>query len=214
MQYTFHPTCQLDPVVLDRIFQETFGCKTDGVFVECGAYDGKSYSNTWGLARCGWRGLYIEPDPDNCALCSKEHGDGYPRIGLAMCAVGDHNATDVPLFQAGWGSALSKNAYMEVSKEITTTLRTLDYLLPRWQIEPGFDLLVIDVEFHESDVLKGFTLEEWKPKLVIIELHEENRFGWTTELSKPHAEFANKYFAEKYDKLYFDHINTIFRRKP
>lgn len=213
MQYVVHPTCQIDPGVLDRIFQETFGYKTDGIFVECGAYDGKTYSNTWGLAKIGWRGLYIEPDPDNMARCFKEH-EHNDKVGLCMCAAGDRNETDVPLFQAGWGSALSKNAYMEVSKEITTTMHTLDYLLPRWNIPEAFDLLVIDVEFHETEVLRGMTLERWRPRLVIIELHEENRFGWPTELSKPHAEFANEYFRETYDKVYCDHINTIFRRKP
>ena len=37
-----------------------------GTFVELGAYDGETYSNTWLLERCfGWRGLLIEANPSN-----------------------------------------------------------------------------------------------------------------------------------------------------
>lgn len=43
------------------IFEELFGLKRDGFFVEAGAYDGESFSNTSFLADIGWRGVYVEP---------------------------------------------------------------------------------------------------------------------------------------------------------
>ena len=44
-----------------------------GTFVEIGAYDGESFSNTSFLADLGWNGLYVEPVPKFAALCRARH---------------------------------------------------------------------------------------------------------------------------------------------
>ena len=49
--------CQI-PNLAD-IYLENFGYKRDGYFVEVGAYDGVSWSNTFGLAAIGWGGRYL-----------------------------------------------------------------------------------------------------------------------------------------------------------
>ena len=54
-------TCQIPG--LDAIYDQYFGDKI-GSFVEVGAFDGMTYSNTWHLANRGWYGVYIEAHPD------------------------------------------------------------------------------------------------------------------------------------------------------
>lgn len=52
----------------DRIVDEYLHGKRDGVFVDIGAYDGVTFSNTLMLEReRDWTGICIEPLPDICA---------------------------------------------------------------------------------------------------------------------------------------------------
>ena len=50
-------------------------------------------------------------------------------------------------------------------------------ILPFWAITlyfKNFDILVVDVEGNEEDVLNSFSIEEWRPKMMIIEIEDEN----------------------------------------
>lgn len=56
----------------DRIVDEYLHGKRNGVFVDIGAYDGVTFSNTLMLEReRGWTGICIEPLPDVCAELRK-----------------------------------------------------------------------------------------------------------------------------------------------
>jgi hypothetical protein len=46
MNYTVVPTCQIDHEYLNELYLKIFGYRSDGYFVEIGAYDGKTFSNT------------------------------------------------------------------------------------------------------------------------------------------------------------------------
>jgi len=63
---------------LDEIYLKNFGYKTDGTFVEIGAYDGHSISNTSFLADIGWKGIYVEPVKEYYEKCNFSEIDWYP----------------------------------------------------------------------------------------------------------------------------------------
>lgn len=210
MTYTFDPQVQFDPVLLDRIYQDAFGYKTDGAFVEVGAYDGKSYSHTVGLANLGWWGVYIEPVPELAQRCRNNHQNN-KRIQVWECAAGKetgHQELHIDEFSC-CGSTLNPNVCTNPTK-IMVPVRTLDSILIASGVRPGFELLSIDVEFAECEVLAGFTLEKWMPKLVIIELceyHDEPKHTW----AKPARDMCNFVFpAFGYTKIWADSINSIF----
>jgi len=49
----------------DEFFlEELFVGQDSGFFVDIGANDGVTFSNTYALERKGWRGLCVEPHPD------------------------------------------------------------------------------------------------------------------------------------------------------
>lgn len=48
-------------------------------------------------------------------------------------------------------------------------MRTLDAILIEAQAVPPVDFVSIDVEGHELDVLDGFDLARWSPRLILIE---------------------------------------------
>ena len=45
--------------------------------------------------------------------------------------------------------------------------------MERLEVPKNFDLLVVDVEGKESEIFQTFELNEWKPKMIIVELEDE-----------------------------------------
>lgn len=200
-----HPTCQIPG--LDKIYADYFGEDFIGSFVEVGAFDGMTYSNTWHLANNGWYGVYIEAHPDFAQRCREVHKDNKVRVVSAACGssskeveltvYGEISTTVLSQWNRAWGMNDS-------TPKIRVQQETLNFLLtPPHKI----DLLVIDVEEAEIEVLKGFTIEHYNPSMVIIELHEKqgtksDQKGWQTP-------WVDNYM-KGYEKIYADTINTIY----
>jgi hypothetical protein len=88
-QYPVSLTCQIPKFKsLSEIYGFAWGWKRDGVFVEVGAYDGESFSNTSCLADLGWRGHYVEPVPKFAAACRARHS-GNRGVHVHQYAVSD-----------------------------------------------------------------------------------------------------------------------------
>ncbi len=62
----YHDTSMGQAAVVRTILKD----KRDGFFIECGALDGETRSNTLILERqLGWEGVLIEADPVNLMQC-------------------------------------------------------------------------------------------------------------------------------------------------
>lgn len=198
---------------LEWIYCGVFGLKTDGAFVEVGANDGISWSNTYFLAQLGWRGLYVEPIEHLHAKCVANHKD-HPNVQVAKCAVGD--GSEITMMQMGDTDYLYTGdpvfAELLQANKVTGQFKTvkLDNLLDSYKIPEFFDLLVIDVEGMEKEVLIGFDIDRWLPKLVIIETCELHTNAGMSE----RAERINScFYWHQYVKIYTSSINTIFLRR-
>jgi FkbM family methyltransferase len=206
---------------LDGLLQAAFANKTDGVFIEVGAFDGQSYSNTCFLADLGWRGVYIEPVPAHVDMCRKRHARN-PGVTVVSAAVAPETG-EVSVRIAG---ALSthvadvEKAYREIGwargaiTSNTSLVKTLplDKILKDQNIQPGFDLLVVDVEGFESEVFSSFELDRWKPKMMIVELEEfHSDFSGRKEIANKIGQLRLRICAAGYVEIYVDRINTVFR---
>ena len=68
---------------------------------------------------------------------------------------------------------LLKKALIDLDKELIKSL-SLDAILEKTNLtETKIDLLDIDVEGADLRVLKGFTIEKFKPELICVEIHEK-----------------------------------------
>lgn len=213
--YPTVPTCQIP--TLSHLFERFFGKRTTGVFVEIGAFDGLTYSNTWGLAERGWAGLLVEPLPELAAKCRKNHRN-HSQVHIAETAVGAlHGVTSLILAGAlttanhaqateykttEWARRLVTDASIEVP------INTLDSLLDERKVPVGFDLLVVDVEGYEGAVFEGFNLTHWLPKMLIVELADTHPDLSVT--ARDDAWLSTKIQATGYRIVYKDAINTVF----
>ena len=219
--YRPEETCQVQN--LGNIYEELFNRKTNGVFVEVGAYDGRLVSNTSCLASIGWRGLYVEPVPEYYKLCV-DWNRGNENIDVANCAVGQEEGF-IEIHVAGaWTTALNDqklhydnlwNGNMPNQKGIITVpKRRMETLLQIHNIPTDFDVLVIDVEGMELDVVSSFDLNHWRPKLAIVELEDEHPDHSFLPHGVERCQAVREIFKKSgYDELQRDKINTVFVRR-
>ena len=216
MNYKASFQCQVKG--LPALYLERFGYKTDGAFVEIGAFNGYNWSNTWMLAEAGWRGLLVEPQPDLYQQCVGRYKDN-PRISLEQCCIGA-DVGETKLYLGGSISTIvpervdlygeldwSAHVGMTRDKFIVCPMLTLDALLEKHDWPVGFEVLVIDVEGAEPAVLSAFDLDRWQPMMVIVELNEESP---DKRLSANAGEVGLFFASHGYEKIYADHINSIF----
>ena len=157
----------------DDIIKQFFGEKRDGRFLDIGAYDGKTFSNTFALAERGWSGVCVEASPQ-CFYGMQKTYDQNPNIRLVSAAVATENGC-VKFYDNG-GAVASMNekhkAKWEVSvpfKEIYVMAITPYKLL---EMFPGpYDFVSIDIEGDTLFVLSSFpSLKELEVTLVCVEV--------------------------------------------
>jgi FkbM family methyltransferase len=214
--YQPSPTCQIPD--LESLYEQFFGKRRQGLFIEVGAFDGTSFSNSSCLAEVGWQGVLIEPVPEYAAAC-RRHYSKNPNIKVVECAIGSDDA-EIEIIKAGplttanqlqmdqYGKVdWSKDLAMSATK-ISVIQKTLDKVLSEIGLTKPIDLLIVDVEGAEESVFAGFDLQKWKPKMMIVELahtHPDLR-----SVSLKDADLQEKIQANGYSVIYKDKVNTVF----
>jgi len=217
--YPQQPSCQIPALAF--LFARFLGERSSGTFVEIGANDGTFCSNTWGLAQRGWRGILVEPVPELAERCRNAYRH-LPGITVVNCAIAAPGTNHVDLHLAGTLTTANEAALAEyqsvpwASRFVTADslrieARTLNELLASQQIEPGFDLLVVDVEGFEAEVFAGFSIEEWRPGMLIIELADTHPDLTVTAGSD--GSLLETLSDLKYRIVFKDMVNTVFMRQ-
>lgn len=153
-----------------------------GYFVELGAYDGVTQSNSVLLEGLGWAGLLIEANPGAYARCVKARPDA--EVVHAACVGNDFKRsmttiTDVGLMSMTEQTDLEggeREEWLERGEgfigrdrmEIEVRAATLSGILESLSITV-VHLLILDVEGAEVNVLRGLDLERHAPWWIVAE---------------------------------------------
>ncbi len=217
--------CQIK--TLPDIYMDAFGYKEDGFFIEVGAFDCWTWSNTSMLVDAGWGGIYFEPVERWYNDCMERYAR-HPKVTVIRKAISNYvGVADIHL-----GGSLStihegsRAIYLDMpdmrvtglgdNKTAVTEVSMLDVELNALAIngviqrDIEIDVVVIDVEGSEIDVLQGFSIDRWMPKMFIIETHELNE---NERLSAKAEIIDNIIIPFEYEKIYTDHINSIYTRR-
>ena len=142
-----------------------------GYFVEVGANEPRVRSQTWHLEQSGWTGILIEPQPD---LARELRAMRMAKVFAVACSGPEHEGRTLPLHVAGPLSSLDRSGRAPGAVPqavIEVPIRTLDSVLTEAKTPERFDFLSIDVEGHEIEVLRGFDIARWQPRLILLEDH-------------------------------------------
>ena len=161
----------------DKILFEIFQRKTSGVCVEVGANNGVDDSNTLFFEKIGWKCILVEPNPSLCreiravrnALiyeCAASNQSGTGTLHVVEGAARSDGLSTISTDKEHHDRIKS---YGFVSHPVQVRTMTIDEILTDAQINGDIDFISIDVEGHEYEAIEGFSLERWKPKIMLLE---------------------------------------------
>jgi len=171
------------PQPIDAIIQ-TFNGMKNGVFVDVGAYDGVTWSNSLALEKyLDWKGICIEPIPEVFESLTKTRS-----VKCVQSAITDYDGEVEFVHVEGYAEMLSgitqtmNTSHIErIESEIRNhggrkevlKLRAekLQTVLDREEID-RIDYMSIDVECGELAVLKGINWDKTSIKLVSCEINQ------------------------------------------
>lgn len=149
--------------------EEFFGRSSRGFYVDVGANDPEIGSQTWHLEQLGWDGILVEPQSD---LADELRRRRHARVYAVACSSPANAGKRMTLNVAGIHSSFDPNFYvpdMRPTGAVDVSIRTLDEILVEAGAPVPLDFVSIDVETHEIEVLQGFDLARWRPRLILIE---------------------------------------------
>ncbi len=171
----------------ESVILEYFGDRV-GRFLDVGAYDGVTYSNTRALAERGWRGVLVEPDPrsfsrllENCrefpdlVLANMALGNYWGPRMFRSCAPSMENNRKFPNGHAGALSSLDAEHCQRWSEKAgglsfdvmrVWAVPVVDFLRAH---PPPFDFVNIDAEGHSWSLLRRAGVDAFGVELLCVE---------------------------------------------
>ena len=162
----------------------------NGFFIEVGANNGFSESNTYYLERFrNWNGILIEPIPHLYQECVNER----PKSKVFNCALVSQDFPDSEIeMMYGHLMSLVKGAFNDERLEservafagrklgftpytVKVRARTLTSILDEANVQK-IDFFSLDVEGFELNALQGLDFNKYRPEFMLIECLDENSF--------------------------------------
>ena len=157
---------------VDLLLEHIFKNQSHGFYIDVGCQHPVMNNNTYLLYKKGWNGINIDLDKKNIDLFSF-----YRKRDLNINVAISSREDERDLFFYHDKSAINtleksvanyQKAQVKKIKKVKT--KTLNSIIENSKFNNlTIDFVSIDVEGHELDVIKGFDLKKYKPKVVIIE---------------------------------------------
>ena len=155
----------------DLLIDKFFGNYV-GKYVDIGCFHPIKYSNTALLNKKGWRGVNIDLNEVSIKFFNACRKDD---LNIAACL--SDKKEDVIIYMDSEFSALN-SIYLQNSKNFNfkqLKKKKIQTKVFSEIVEDSFDFLNIDCEGNDYKIIKTIDLKKYKPKLINIEVSEENK---------------------------------------
>ena len=147
--------------------------KTEGYFVEVGAYDGIALSNTYAFEKLGWKGICCEPLPSRFADLGRNRTAHccnqavYHTTGLSVSFDIEGDAGML----SGISSNLDAHKHVVNKNKKTVTMQTisLNDLLSKFEAPSFIEYLSLDTEGSEYEILRNLDFNKWQFGIIDVE---------------------------------------------
>ena len=147
----------------DQHVINVFNEKQNGFFIEVGAYDGVSMSNTYLLEyQYGWKGICIEPNPTYFAQMVTNR----PNCINLSCAVFNEDNKEMSFIDdksGGCSGFVETNSHTHIlhNPVITVTTKKLTTILEESNAPKFIDFLSLDTEGSEYEILNSHDFDKY-----------------------------------------------------
>lgn len=181
-----------------------------GRFLDIGAWDPKTFSNTRALFERGWGGVMVEPSPRAMLCLLAEYGNE-PRIILVEAAIGltdsivqfsmtdDCVSTSNSAHLAKFSAEDNPNRANYVGKCMVRTV-TWEQINTWWG---GFDFVSIDAEGYSVDLFHAMLATGVRPSCVCVEIEQGRMLELSAAATAPGV---------GYKLIYSNGTNAVFAR--
>lgn len=174
-----HSKDNIDKKVLERL-----SFKKNGIYIECGASDGITYSNSFLLEqKYGWTGLLVEPIQDQFdalvryrknSICAKyiltSSEDSGKKINIVNAGpesiIIDEQIENLSMTNTERMSLLDSQKMIKGEESVKSI--SISELLDKYNIKE-VDIFFLDVEGSEISVLNGLDTKKHKIKNIVVE---------------------------------------------
>jgi FkbM family methyltransferase len=190
----------------DVVLARVFGDRTDGFYLDVGAFAPDHGSVTKHFYDIGWRGINIEPARDAFRqLCQARPRDVNLNIGIS-----DHAGVATFYESTDPGRSTLSAAVAEVTPHLrfvprNVNVRSLADVCAE-HAPDHIDFLKIDVEGHEAEVIASADWTRWRPVVLVVEATEPGRAVPSEERWEPML------LAADYELALFDGLNRFYVR--
>lgn len=191
----------------DAFMAEIFEGKANGTCLEVGALDGIKDSITLHFEKKGWACILVEANPE---LAQKAKTNR--RAQVFSCAAGrESGAVDFVIARGAEYLSTMMATEAQIARmvkdgatieRVTVPVRRIDDILQQAGI-PSLDFATIDVEGAELEVLQGFDLNRWNPKVVVV---EDNTGGRDIGVRR-------HLYSKGYRRFHYDGLNDWYAKK-
>lgn len=131
-------------------------------------------SNTWFFYQRGWRGINVEPTPGAIEEFQKHRPED---INLQLAVSEKNGSAEMVSYGRDVKNTLVVNEADLLRKHevLVVQTRTLESILDE-HLPPGrkIDLLSVDVEGHDTAVLRSNNWRKYRPEIVVVEDHAKS----------------------------------------
>jgi FkbM family methyltransferase len=141
-------------------------------FLDIGAWNPKTFSNTRMLAELGWYGVFVEPSPGPSIALIKEYGKDFSKFVCIQAAVDLVNRL-VPMHITDDAVTTTSDAEFEKWKDAVNFYGLA--MVPSITLEEianqfgGFDFVSVDAEGISVDLFKAALVLGWAPRCWCVE---------------------------------------------
>ncbi|MCL2647935.1 MAG: FkbM family methyltransferase [Phycisphaerales bacterium] len=162
-----------------------------GRFLEIGAHDGRTTSNTLRLAEIGWSGVCFEPDERTFPKLKQEHKDR-PHVICKQAAVTENTDGHVTFYPTDSTVAATtlKSFAGDCRTEISVPAMSVAMLLRTFG--DNYDFVTIDTEGTSYELFKAMPWDRLKNVSLVCVEHDGHR-GKQYDRSREIVEHARKY---------------------
>ena len=159
---------------VDLIITKLLNSKNKGIYIDVGCHHPFLNNHSYLLYKSGWEGINIDIDYNSIDMFNFFR----KRDVNIQTAVTDHKG-EVDLFfyhNRAAKNTISKEFGSDAKEQKKINSDTLNNIIENSKFKNSkIDFLSIDVEGNEMNVLNGFNLKKYKPKLILLEFIIPNK---------------------------------------